>query len=253
MINQTLKQIGLSDDEVDTYLCLLKLGAQPASTIARSNNKKRTTVRGHLEKLKKIGLARMYWKGKTQYFVPEKLENCILNLKAKKTIQLQEWDKNIKSFKEIIPELLNFVRPEPIIPKITYYEGIEDLKNMYKDSLSSKTEILCLSSIDDLIELFGLKYDTWYVKKRVKNKIPLRYIAKSSKSEIEETKKDKDLLRKSKHISNKIFDISNEINIYDGKVSIITLKNEKIGVIIQSKEIYNTMKIIFETLWQQAK
>jgi len=253
MITNTLKNIGLKRDEIETYLMLLKLNSQPASIIARNLNKKRTTIRGHLEKLKSLGLARMYWKGKTQYFTPEKPEDCIENLKAKKRVKIQELDENIKSFKSIIPELLSFTRTDQIIPKITYYEGIEDLKNMYKDSLTSQTEILCLSSIEDLLELFGQKYDNWYVNKRVKNKIPVRYIAKSTKTEKLEAKKDKLLLRKSRHISPKIFDISNEINIYNGKVSIITLKNEKIGVIIQSQEIYNTMKIIFETLWANGK
>ena len=60
-------------------------------------------------------------------------------------------------------------------------------------------------------------------------------------------------MRASRHLPAGIFDISNEINIYDGKVSIITLKNEKIGVLIQSQEIYNSMKVMFEVLWKSAK
>ena len=49
------------------------------------------------------------------------------------------------------------------------------------------------------------------------------------------------------------FSFANEINIYDGKVSIITLKNEKIGLLIQSQEIYHSMKVIFELLWKMGK
>lgn len=50
-----------------------------------------------------------------------------------------------------------------------------------------------------------------------------------------------------------MFNISNEINIYDNKVSIITLKEGKIGVLIESKEIYESMKTIFEILWMVGK
>lgn len=240
-------------DIIDVYTALLRLGTQPASVIARTLNKKRTTVRVHLERLVKEGFVRFLWKGKTQYFTAEKLEDALDALHNSKNKIIHTWEQNIHLFSEVLPELTSLIRRDVNIPKVTYFEGTHDLKRMYVDSLNSKTEILCLSSVEDLWDLFGKQYDNWYVKKRTKRKIPVRYLAKDTALERQETKKDKRYLRESRHLPAKIFDISNEINIYDGKVSIITLKNEKIGVLIQSQEIYHSMKVMFEALWRTAE
>ena len=45
---------------------------------------------------------------------------------------------------------------------------------------------------------------------------------------------------------------SPEINIYDNKVMIASWK-EKLGIIIESAEIADAMKKIFELSWQEAK
>lgn len=253
MYQGVLKNLGWSEDEIEVYTALLQLGTQPASTLARHLKKKRTTVRVHLENLIKLGFVQFYWKGRTQYFTAEKPEAALDSLQHNKTKVLQELDKDISAFAAVLPELTSLVSEDLNIPKVTYYEGTNDLKRMYVDSLTSKTEILCFSSAEDLFDLFGKEYDTWYVKKRIKQKIPLRYLAKDTPLERKEAKKDKKFLRLSRHIPAALFDISNEMNIYDGKVSIITLKNEKIGVLIQSREIYHSMKVMFELLWKTAR
>ena len=250
MYQKVLQNLGWSSEEVDVYTALLQLGTQPASVIARHIEKKRTTVRVYLEHLAKEGFVRLNWKGRTQYFTAEKPEEAITALEHTKTKTIEKLDRNIKAFSAILPELTSIVREDVRLPKVTFYEGIHDLKRMYTDSLTSKTEILCLSSMEDLWDLFGQQYDQWYVKKRLQKAIPVRYIAKDSALERKEAKKDKKYLRKSRHLPADIFNISNEINIYDGKVSIITLKSEKIGILIQSDEIYNSMKAIFEVLWK---
>ncbi|MEK9133124.1 MAG: helix-turn-helix domain-containing protein [Patescibacteria group bacterium] len=248
-----LKNLGFSSDEADVYKGLLQLGTQPASIIARHLGKKRTTVRVYLEHLVKEGFARFHWKGSTQYFTAEKPEEALESLHQNKARMVKEFNQNIRAFSAAIPELTSITRQDVPLPKITFYEGAQNLKKMYLNILTSKTEVLALSSIEDLLDLFGKQYDKWFVKKRAQKRIPLRYIAKESPVEKQEEKKDPKFLRKSRHFPAGSFDISNEINIYDGKVSIITLKNEKIGLLIQSDEIYRSMKILFELLWKTAR
>ena len=48
------------------------------------------------------------------------------------------------------------------------------------------------------------------------------------------------------------FDFSPEINIYDNKVMIASWK-EKLGIIIESHEIADAMKKVFELAWAEAK
>lgn len=248
-----LKNLGFSSDEAEVYKGLLQLGTQPASIVARHLGKKRTTVRVYLEHLVKEGFARFHWKGGAQYFTAEKPEEALESLRQNKIKMMKEFDANIGAFSAVIPELASLTRQNVPLPKISFYEGAQNLKKMYLDILTSKTEVLCLSSIEDLLDLFGKQYDQWFVRKRAKKRIPLRYIAKASSAEKLESKKDSKYLRRSRHFSSISFDISNEINIYDGKVSIITLKNERIGLLIQSDEIYRSMKILFELLWKTAR
>ena len=249
MINKILSQFDLKPSEIDTYTTLLQIGAQPASVIAKKLGKPRTTVTVYLKKLKKEGFIRVIWKGRTQYYVPEGPKQILKNLQESKIRSMEKMDMGMRAFSTIIPELSSMARSDYILPKVTFYEGTSELKQMYKDTLTSKTEILCLSSVQDLWDLFGKEYDSWYVKKRAKNQIPLMYLAKDTPAERSETKKDKKLFRQSRLLPPELFDITNEINIYDNKVSIITLKEEKIGVLIESKEIYHTMKTIFRMLW----
>ena len=56
-------------------------------------------------------------------------------------------------------------------------------------------------------------------------------------------------LRTSKLIDPKKYPFSMEINIYGhSKVSLMSSK-EQLGLVIESTEIYNTMKLIFELIW----
>ena len=48
------------------------------------------------------------------------------------------------------------------------------------------------------------------------------------------------------------YNFTNEINIYDDKVSIISFTDEIIGMIIESKEIANTQRAIFSIAWDFA-
>jgi len=251
MLQKVLSQFGLKNSEIDTYTTLLKIGSQPASIIAKKLNKPRTTTTVYLTKLKQEGFIKVIWKGRTQYYVPENPKKILQNLQENKIRSMEKMDMGVRAFSTIIPELSAMMRNDYIVPKVTFYEGTNELKQMYKDTLTSKTDIQCFSSVTDLWDLFGKEYDSWYVKKRAKNQIPLMYLAKDTPTERSETKKDKKLFRQSKLLPPELFDITNEINIYDNKVSFITLKEEKIGVLIESKEIYHTMKTIFQMLWRK--
>ena len=49
------------------------------------------------------------------------------------------------------------------------------------------------------------------------------------------------------------FPLSSSIIIYDNKVGIVSLKGKLIGVIIENKEISNTLRSIFNIAWDGAE
>lgn len=61
--------------------------------------------------------------------------------------------------------------------------------------------------------------------------------------------KDQEYLRASKLIDPKRYPFSVEINIYGhSKISLMDPK-EQLGITIESTEIYKTMRLIFELIW----
>ena len=66
---------------------------------------------------------------------------------------------------------------------------------------------------------------------------------------------DKKNLREIRLVSVKDFPITNEINIYDNKVAIVSFSEDEaelFGVIIESKEVAETQQQIFKMAWRYA-
>jgi hypothetical protein len=71
-----------------------------------------------------------------------------------------------------------------------------------------------------------------------------------SKDNVEYAKKDKGSFRKTLLIKDKIFNMESEINLYNnGKIFIAMFsKNEMSGLVIESKNLYSSLKTIFDLL-----
>ena len=65
---------------------------------------------------------------------------------------------------------------------------------------------------------------------------------------------DKEKLREIRLVPARDFDFGNEINIYDRKTAICSFGSQRdlFGVIIESKEVAETQKQIFEMAWRYA-
>ncbi len=137
-------------------------------------------------------------------------------------------------------------------PRVRYFEGLEGIKAIYADSLTSKTEILNYSNSAE-IRVNWPTYDQDYVEKRAKKGIYLRGICPKDKAGETIHSQDKKYHREMRLVPSAQFDFTNEINIYDDKVAIISFKDELIGMILESIEIANSQRAIFNMSWQFAE
>ncbi|MBI5755000.1 hypothetical protein HZA41_02155 [Candidatus Peregrinibacteria bacterium] len=87
----------------------------------------------------------------------------------------------------------------------------------------------------------------------MKKKIHLRGIAPLDEYGIKVQQEDKKYFREIRRVSAKECNFSNEINIYDDKVAIVSFKDELIGMIIESSEIANTQRAIFKMAWEFSR
>lgn len=238
-IKQVLQQFGLIGKKADVYLAALELGSSSVIEIAKKAGIKRTTCYDILLDLMNEGLVSETSKGKKRLFVGEDPEKIQRNLKNKE-----------KLFAEILPQLQSINNARGSKPKIRFYEGKEGIKEVYADTLKYENkEILGFASYD-VVNILGKQWADEYLSKRIKKRIYGKGIIPGTEPMMRDfISKDQQQLRSTKVIDPKKYPFSIEINIYGHqKVALMSAK-EEIGLIIEGQEIYNTMKLIFELIW----
>lgn len=244
MISQKLQSAGLSKKEADIYLALLELGEANIAQIVKKAAVKRSTVYETLELLKKRGLVSQGRLKKRTIFYAESPKKIPESLEAKKQV-----------VEEAMPELLSLMNLLDKKPKIKYYDGIAGVKEVFEDTLRyPDQEILTLFPYP-YINLGEDYFQDRYLPERVKLKIWSRAIVPDTAANRDFAKYLRETsITTTKFVSDdafKIFDI--EIKIYgDNKLGIISYK-EDIGLIIESKKIYDGLKAMFETMWNLLK
>lgn len=250
MIQNVLQNIGLNEKEIEVYLTNLELGSQPASVIARRIKLPRNTTRFILDKLVEKGLIERSKKANTQLYRPEEPKNLINLLESQRVDLNADIDEKIAKLNGVMAELESRFRPESTKPKVTFYEGDDGLKKVYEDTLKSSETIRSLASFDAMHGVLPEYFKTYY-QRRVQNNLHIRSIHPDSKLAKERTNNDKKEMRDSRLIPQNKYDFTPEIQIYDSKISITSLL-EKLGIIIESQEIYQAMSCLFELAWNEA-
>jgi sugar-specific transcriptional regulator TrmB len=232
--------MGLSEKEAKVYLATLELGPSPASEIALRAKMNRVSAYDILERLIAKGFISTFLQNKVRTFAstdPDLLRD----------LYRQRYDQ----FKSVLPDLRRLHGKTPH-PRVRYYEGIEGVKRVYADTLTAKSEILNYADSKS-IRHFWPTYDEEYVKERVKHKIYLRGIAPDDELGREVAAQNKENFREIRLVPANKFSFSNEINIYDDHVSIISFgKDALLGMIIESPEIADTQRAIFKMAWEFA-
>lgn len=238
-----LESIGMDDKQAALYLTGLHIGTAPASDYAKKAGFNRITTYTMLEELVEAGHFTMVKKERAKWYAPVAPDFLVL-----------EAQKNADALKKALPELRSLTGAAFRKPHVRYFEGWEGVRHVYEDTLTAKTELLNYAN-SSLIRKHWPGYDTEYVDQRVKHRIYLRGIAPDDATGKRVHGEDKKYLREIRLVSLKQFDFQNEIKIYDNKIAIISFpKDEKsmFGVIIESKEVAETQRQIFEMAWRYA-
>jgi len=149
----------------------------------------------------------------------------------------------------LIPQLLSIANAIDNKPKIIFYEGIEGIKDVYRDTLKYPNQEILGWVSEEAVSLLGKEFGSYYISKRIEKKIWLKAIGSNTSGL--QIFKDRDLkeLRKIKLVDAQKYPIKVEINLYgSNKIGIMAFK-EKIGLIIESPKIYETLKSVFEMYW----
>ncbi len=134
-------------------------------------------------------------------------------------------------------------------PNVQFFEGLEGVKKIMDDSLYSKEEILSYADLEAIEKhIHGLNQE--YVKERDSLGIKKRIFALGTEFNKNFVKDYYVNVTNIKFLDNNMPPFHTVMQIYDGKVSYLTLSDkEMISVIIEDKHIYQMHKYLFEHLW----
>lgn len=238
MILTTLQQIGLSEKQAKIYLAALELGETTIKEIAKHAGLKRTTLYDLMDEMTSSGFLKQTVKGTRKKIIAASPEELKIIIQKREALLAQ-----------ILPSLSSLSNVEKIRPKIRFYEGKDGLKEVYADTLNYSGEMLAFAS-EDVVKILGMDWAADYLKKRARKKLRMRAIVpKTALVEKDFVSRDQEQLRSTKLVDAKKYPFSTEINIYGHQKIALMSSKEEVGLIIEGAEIHNTLKYIFELLW----
>lgn len=248
MLYKELIQLGLSEKEAKVYLASLELGKATVQKIAEKSGVNRATTYFILESLLKLGLVSTYDQDKKTFFSAEPPE-LLINLLKKQEAEIHQKALN---FEEILPELRSVYNLAEDKPRVRFYEGKDGLFAIQQDFLQTHDcQIETVFSRDDVENVFTPQERAEYLQKRLKKKLHAFAIYTQKRGPI--VHDGNDIMLDMYHIPADKFPISSDITIYGDKVAMASLRGKLSGVIIENKEIANTLRSIFYLALEAAK
>ncbi|MBI2409875.1 hypothetical protein HYV30_02425 [Candidatus Kaiserbacteria bacterium] len=234
-----LKGTGLDDKEAAAYLALLELGEAHMGQLVKKSKLKRTTLYDTVESLKRSGLVSTAKRQKKIIYIAEDPRKIVELLDEKKS-----------SIEKILPELLSITNTLKKKPRIRYFEGIEGIKDVYKDTLRFPDQKMQTWVSEEMIHKFDQKFlDEYYVPKRLEKKIWVEAIAPDLPIIRDYKGIDNKSLRTTKLIDPEQFPLLVEVNLYGpDRIGIMSFQDQ-LGLIIESAGIARTLKSIFALQW----
>jgi len=243
--NSIFTKLGLTEKESKIYEASLELGPETIQSIARRAGIKRTGAYGHVKNLIKKGLMASNTRDKKTYFFAEPPENLSLLLtnRKKETIQL------MSDLQKAIPKLRILFETNEERPHVRFFEGKEGLKTMINDITKSKfTSLEEFTPLDEAYAFSPPQPNDYRqrVQKKLKN-IPRKIIYTSAQGPI---LKQKEGLKERRYLPKKKFPFTGSVTIYGNKVSLVSQRKTVTGVIVENKEIAQTLRVLFNLAWE---
>ncbi len=243
MIIQQLTNLGLTEKQANMYSHLLSSQDLSAPELMKVIGETRTNTYMILEKLESLNLVSRSKKGRHNIYTAQN-PIALKNLSEEKRRQYLEFETKVD---QTVADLLRDFHVQTEMPGVVVFRGTEGLKQIYDDTLTSKSEILLLRTrYDD--KVMGVNFFMNYIKKRAELGIKTRGFYPTSSKITTWAKNHDKLLIELNYYRNNVYDEPVEIDVYDSKVAMISFGKETMGVIVESPLIASAMKALIASL-----
>lgn len=246
LMTKELIKLGLNKREAQVYLALLELGTVGISQIAKKMNANRTTLYGALDGLVEKDLVRISILGKRKVYSaqsPKMIEDIL--------------KKRLSVAGELVPQLLSLENTGATKPTFRYLDGVEGIKTAFRDSLSAKNKtIVGFSGVEALTQKNKGLLRFWekeYMPTRKKKNVLVKLVMPDGKMGKYMKKNDQRDLRESRLVPESSYDFKSEIYVWDDVVAFTSYsQGEEFALQIESQPIADTVRMIFQIVWNQA-
>jgi sugar-specific transcriptional regulator TrmB len=237
---------------------LVETGGAYPSKIATDTRINRSTVYMILDILTIRGFVGEVEKKKKLFYYPEPAQKFLRNMKD----QIHIAEDLYQHAQKIVPEIEGILKLSEGKPRVTFYEGKEEVIKAYISQIDGKGnfELLAFANTSELKKFMPWKVFRDYIAMKEKKKITARGIIPNDAKDLDFIKdthtgilpKYKPVAR---YVSKEIFPFKGEIIIYqENKVQFVKFDDiHPIAVIIEDTMIHDMMKMIFELAWIGAE
>jgi sugar-specific transcriptional regulator TrmB len=245
-IKTSLLEIGLSQKEIDVYITMLQIGPMPIQDIAERAGVNRSTTYVLMEQLQKRGLVSCFEKGKKTVFAaddPQRLMTQIVN-------ELSSVEAKRERLEQCLPWLLAIFNAMENKPKVRFFEGEEALDAVRREIVLSYESIWELQAVDEIcLQLSSIKgAERIELTKRVRHG---RFLMAIKPGIIPPFFDRKGL--EARVIDYHRCPFSGSLTLSGNRAYIITTQARGLGIVIESKEVVDLLRAMYEAAWQGAR
>lgn len=239
-----LMKIGFSRKKAVLYLGLLSRGGGVASELAAAVNLKRPTVYKLLAEMEAEQLVSQSMQGNRRVFLPENPENLMR--------QVRRQEQRIAG---VLPNLNELFFGGHSRPRMRFYEGVEGIRYVNEQLLTTASgSYFYFGSMASSAETLGEDYLADYTRRRVARKIWSNGIyPRSRRLSRPELRSGDENFRRIRYLPQEALDEIGSLTLFDNKIAVCSGREECYGLLIESADLYNILKLVWDALWRTAE
>jgi len=232
-----LRKVGLSDSECKVYLYLLENGVSTPPAVAKGTKILRTNAYNVLKALKEKGLIEPQAKGKREAYLASDPSALVRVLERKK-----------EEAERLLPDLRALYTVQKNKPKIKFYDGFGEVKEIYEQTLLAE-EIFAIGSTKHLSGLEE-KFFAKYLKDLKARKIIFHDILSAVSGPVygEQEKAILGALYDYVVLPRKYDHLATDTLIWGDNVALVTLKDPVFGTVITNPLVADSFRIKWQVM-----
>ena len=239
-LHTQLKLLGLNHSEIAVYLYLLENGLSSPPNVSRGTNIARTNCYNLLESLREKGLIEEHLEKKHKAYLASDPESLIRSLEKKK-----------EAVQQILPDLRGLYTTQKNKPKIRFYDGAEQIKEIYLETLSAQ-KILAIGSNNRIEQLLPGFLNQYYATVKERGIIFYDLTTMNSRLQAEQNKTMLRGLYEAKLIPAEYKDPPTDILFWNNNIALLTLVEPVFGTILTNSLLAETFQLLFNLLWKNV-